>query len=118
MGTLLRAPEPPTALFTALNRMTVGAVRAMYTVGHQLEIAQFGDFELADLLGCPITMAVNDRQQMANVAVQLLLERINGSHVPPRHIRIPTRLERREPLRTALPAGFQHRSPTLDVRQR
>lgn len=107
MRALLGAPDPPTALFTALNRMTVGAVRAMYAVGQQLEIAQFGDFEMADLLGCPLTIAVNDREQMANIAVSLLLERIDGSQVPPRRIYVPTRLERREPLRRALPRVSQ-----------
>ena len=98
---LLSEPDPPTAIFTAYSHMTIGAVRAMYAVGRHLEIAQFGDFEMADLLGCPLTIAVNNRDQLATIAVRLLLERIDGVQVEPRRIYVPTRLERREPVQAA-----------------
>jgi hypothetical protein len=78
--------------------MSVGAVRAMYTAGHRLDIAQFGDFDFGDMLGCPLSVVVSDHRALVNEAVRLLLERIDGVDAPPRRIRTRTWLERREPL--------------------
>jgi len=103
---LLRGADPPTALFTVHNHMTVGAVRAMYKAGCRLEIAQFGDFDFGDMLGCPLTVVVSDHQALVKDAVRLLLERIDGIDVPPRRVRTQARLERREPLWHA-PLGQQ-----------
>ena len=98
MKTVLAGMDPPTALFTVHNRMTVGAARAMYAVGRGLEIAQFGDFDFGDMLGCPLSVVVSDHRALVNDAVRLLLERIDGADTPPRRLRSRTWLERREPL--------------------
>jgi LacI family transcriptional regulator len=98
VAALLRGADPPTALFTVHNRMTVGAVRAMYKLGRRLEIAQFGDFDFGDMLGCPLSIVVSDHRALVKEAVRLLLERIDGIDVPPRRVRTQARLECREPL--------------------
>ena len=49
---LLGRPDPPTALFTAQNLVTIGAVRALRRLGLEqvVALAGFDDFLLADLL--------------------------------------------------------------------
>ena len=49
---LLSRPDPPTALFTAQNMITIGAVRALRRLGleHRVALVGFDDFLLAELL--------------------------------------------------------------------
>lgn len=54
---MLRLPDPPTALFTANNRVTAAALCALAADRIRLDIVGFDDLELADLLdpqGCSI----------------------------------------------------------------
>ena len=49
---LALAPDRrPTAIFTGNNRHTVGALRALRGLEHEVALVGFDDFELADLLG-------------------------------------------------------------------
>jgi LacI family transcriptional regulator len=91
---LLRSPDPPTALFTAQNLITMGAVRALHGLGRQRVVALVGfdDFPLADLLDPAITVIAQDAARMGRTAAGALFERIDGRGGPPREIRIPTTL--------------------------
>jgi LacI family transcriptional regulator len=115
---MLRRPAQPTALFTVHNWMTVGAVRAMYRVGQHLELAQFGSFDFSDMLGCPLTVVVSDREALVSAAVGSLLDRIDGSDLPPRRIRARAWLERREPIwcapSTPTPANLERHPQIAD----
>jgi LacI family transcriptional regulator len=92
--TVLRGPDPPTALFTAQNLITIGAVRALRRLGRHRRIALVGfdDFPLADLLDPAITVVAQDPARMGRTAAGALFERIDGRDGPPREIRIPTTL--------------------------
>ena len=59
---LLDDVDPPTALFTAQNFVTVGAIRALRRVERQQEVAVVGfdDFPLADLLDPAVTVVAQD----------------------------------------------------------
>ena len=52
VGTLFRTTDPPTALFTARDAVTVAALRALHRLGLQrlVAVVGFGDFVTADLL--------------------------------------------------------------------
>jgi LacI family transcriptional regulator len=91
---VLRGPDPPTALFTAQNLITIGAVRALRRLGRHRQVALVGfdDFPLADLLDPAITVVAQDPARIGRTAAGALFERIDGRTGPPREIRIPTTL--------------------------
>lgn len=86
--------EPPTALFTSQNLVTIGAVRALRRLGLQDRVALVGfdDFPLADLLAPAVTVVAQDPATMGRTAARALFERIDGADGPPREFWIPTRL--------------------------
>ncbi len=89
---LLTLPEHsrPTALFTANNRQTVGALHAMRSEARRPAVVGFDDFELADLLG--ITVIRHDPSLMGFEAAALAFARIAGEDGLPRVVTVPTEL--------------------------
>jgi LacI family transcriptional regulator len=85
----------PTALFTGNNRHTVGAVRALRGLEHDVALVGFDDFELAELLAMPTTVVRHDAFRMGEQAATLAFERIDGSAESPRRIVMPTELVQR-----------------------
>ncbi|HWS35690.1 MAG TPA: LacI family DNA-binding transcriptional regulator [Actinoplanes sp.] len=94
---LLHRAEPPTALFTGQNLVTIGAVRALRRLGLHRTVALIGfdDFPLADLLEPAVTVIAQDPAMMGRIAAQALFGRIEGDDAPPRRHWIPTTLIRR-----------------------
>jgi LacI family transcriptional regulator len=94
---VLRQAEPPTALFTSQNLVTIGAVRALRRIGvhHDVALVGFDDFPLADLLEPGVTVQAQDPGGMGKVAARALFERLDGDDAPPREHWIPTTLIRR-----------------------
>lgn len=93
---LLDLPEPPTAIFAANNRNTIGAYRAIRAREVGTRLAGFDDFELADLLGLPLTVVSYDPRELGREAARLLHDRIvdagRSDSVAPRRIVIPTKI--------------------------
>lgn len=99
---LLAADDPPTALFAANNRNTVGAYRAIAETGSPAALAGFDDLPLADLFAAPISVVTYDTGEVGRRAAELLLDRIAGDEQPPTHgrlVTIGTTLKRYRPLR-------------------
>jgi LacI family transcriptional regulator len=98
---LLTVDDPPTALFAANNRNTVGAYRAIAETGSPTALAGFDDVPLADLFGAPISVVTYDTGEVGRRAAELLLERIAGDEPPshPRLVTIATALKGYRPLR-------------------
>jgi LacI family transcriptional regulator len=94
---LLHRPDPPTALFTGQNLVTIGAVRALRRLGlhHAVALIGFDDFPLADLLEPAVTVIAQDPAMMGRIAAQTLFSRIEGDTGAPRQHWIPTTLIRR-----------------------
>lgn len=67
----LPADRRPTALFTANNRCTIGALHAVQQDRHRVALVGFDEFELADLLG--VTVIRTDPYRMGRVAAELAL---------------------------------------------
>jgi LacI family transcriptional regulator len=90
-------PDPPTAVFTSQNLVTIGTVRALrrLRLQHEVAVVGFDDFPLADLLEPAVTVVSQDPALMGRTAARALFERIDGAEGPPREYWIPTTLVRR-----------------------
>ncbi|MEV6305418.1 LacI family DNA-binding transcriptional regulator [Actinoplanes sp. NPDC051861] len=91
---LFRRPDPPTALFTSQNMVTVGAVRALHRLGlhRRVALVGFDDFPLADLLDPGVSVVAQDPATMGRTAAEALFRRIEGEGGPPTEFWISTRL--------------------------
>jgi LacI family transcriptional regulator len=94
---LLESSEPPTALFTAQNLITVGAVRALHDLGmeHHVALVGFDDVPLGDLLRPAVTVISHDLAETGRIAAERVFRRLAESHLPPERIVLPTNLIRR-----------------------
>jgi len=111
---LLALPEPPTAIFTGNNLMTIGVLKALQEmrveVPGEISIVGFDDLALGSLLHPPLTCVNRPDVEQGALAMRLLLNRIRR-HAPdrPRRIVLDTELIVRES--TGRPAGPRHQRP-------
>ncbi len=91
---LLRAPKPPTALFTGQNLVTIGAFRALRHLGLHKKVALIGfdDILLADLLEPGITVIAQDPAAIGRTAAELMFRRVDGDRSASEHKVVVTRL--------------------------
>jgi len=89
---LLALPNPPTALFTTSNRISVAVLRALRSYIQLLAFVGFDDFELAEMLPLPVTVVAHDPTEMGRQAAELLFARLKGDDRPPQNLIIPTEL--------------------------
>jgi LacI family transcriptional regulator len=91
---LLRAPNPPTALFTAQNLVTIGALHALRELGleHKTALVGFDDIDLADLLEPAVTVVAQDPAAMGSAAAEILFRRLDGDDSPPEQVVIDVEL--------------------------
>jgi len=86
----------PTALFTVDSLMTQGALLALRSMGlsipQDVSLVGFDDFNLATFTDPQITVVAQPIAEIGPLAAQLLLERLAGKKMAPRHKRFPTRL--------------------------
>jgi LacI family transcriptional regulator len=91
---LLATTEPPTALFTGQNLITIGGIHAMQRLGlqHRVALIGFDDVLLADLLDPRVSVIAQDPASLGRTAAELLFARLDGDGAPPRHVVVPTQL--------------------------
>ncbi|GAA4965038.1 LacI family DNA-binding transcriptional regulator [Kineococcus glutinatus] len=91
---LMHSPNPPTAIHSAQNLITIGVVRALRDMGlsRQVALVSFDDIPLGDLLEPAVTVISHDLRRIGQVAAERLFARINGDVSPPRKIVVPTQL--------------------------
>jgi LacI family transcriptional regulator len=89
---LLTAADPPTALFTSQNLVTIGAITALQRLGLAATVALVGfdDLPTADLLRPAVTVIAQDPPRMGRVAAGLLFDRLDGFSGGPRRTVLPT----------------------------
>ena len=89
---LFAMTEPPTALFTGQNLITIGACRALRRLKlHQrVALVGFDDILLADLLEPGITVIAQDPAAMGRLAAELVFRRLDGDRSPSEHHVVPT----------------------------
>ncbi|HUQ59873.1 LacI family DNA-binding transcriptional regulator [Lentzea sp.] len=93
-ASLLGLAQPPTALFTAQNLVTVGAMRVLRArdLHRRVAVIGFDDFPLADMLDPGITVVRQDVPGIGRKAAELVFARIDGDTSPPVHAVVPAAL--------------------------
>jgi LacI family transcriptional regulator len=89
---LLDVDDPITAIFTVNNRMSLGALRALYGRTERIAMVGFDELEYADILETPVTVVAHDPYQLGRHGADVLFERLAGAEDPPRHLVLPTKL--------------------------
>lgn len=91
---MLRAPEPPTAVFSAQNLITIGALHALRDAGrsHTVALVGFDDLPLADLLDPGVTVVAQDPQEIGRRAAERLFALLEGADGAPIREVVSTRL--------------------------
>ena len=80
----LAGTDPPTALFTAQNFITIGAAQALHDLELHRTIAHIGfdDIELADVVRPGISVVPQHPLELGRRAAELLFARVAGSTAP------------------------------------
>ncbi|MEV7318657.1 LacI family DNA-binding transcriptional regulator [Streptomyces sp. NPDC093970] len=90
---LMALDAPPTALVTANNAMTIGALRALreqgLSVPDDIALCCFDDFAWADLFSPRLTAVAQPGREIGAEAVRVLLERLATPDRAPRTVRLP-----------------------------
>lgn len=91
---LLTLPDPPTALFTSQNLVTIAACRELRRLRrhHNVAMVGFDDFPLADILEPGISVIAQDADVLGRLAAETLFRRLDGDTSPTRTHTVPTRL--------------------------
>ncbi len=93
---LLATSPPPTALLVANNLMTLGALRAIrragVTVPSDLALVAVDDPPWAELIDPPLTTVAQPVRALADAAMALALERIEGRRAEARRVVLPLEL--------------------------
>lgn len=91
---LLALPDPPSALFTSQNLLTIGGVHALRRAGLDRRVALIGfdDIPLADLVEPAISVVAQDPQGIGQAAAELLFRRLDGDTSPSVHHVMPVEL--------------------------
>jgi LacI family transcriptional regulator len=94
---LLSRPDPPTALFTGQNLVTIGGIRALHKLGleHRIAHVGFDDLVLADLIQPGVSVVAQDPGEIGRLAAECLFRRLDGDTGPHQSLIVPTRLIRR-----------------------
>lgn len=81
---LLAQSNPPSAIFTAQNLITMGAVEALRDAGaqHQVALVGFDDFAMANLLDPAVTVVAQDPRAIGRLAATLVNERLASASAP------------------------------------
>jgi DNA-binding LacI/PurR family transcriptional regulator len=100
---LLAGHPPPTAIVTANNLVSIGALNAFKTLGfnvpQDVSFVGFDDLEFWRLSSPQPTVVSRPMLEQGAIAVRLLLNRIRGLDTPPQRIVLQTQLVIRESCR-------------------
>jgi len=113
-GALLSLAAPPTALVTANNAMTIGALRALrergLAVPDDIALCCFDDFAWADLFAPRLTAISQPSKEIGAEAVRLLLDRLAAPDRPGRTVRLPCAFVHRTSCGCAENTGTDHQA--------
>jgi DNA-binding LacI/PurR family transcriptional regulator len=100
MCALLERDDAPTAVFTANNLMTIGALHALRDRGVQvpdkISIIGFDDLDFAELISPPLTVIARDARLQGSLAMQMMIKHLaTGVSTPPEHSMVDVQLVER-----------------------
>lgn len=82
MLALLGLPSPPTAVFSANNLQTIGALKALRNMGvrvpEEMSIVGFDDLDLGELLRPALSVVARPMYEQGALAARLLMARLRG----------------------------------------
>jgi LacI family transcriptional regulator len=97
---LLDLPQPPTALISGANHITVDVLHALaerrVRIPDDVALVAFDDFDWADLHTPRLTTMAQQTKAIAERAVQILASRIDDPSLPTQHIRFDTTFVHRD----------------------
>ena len=95
-ASLLSLDRPPTAIFSANTRCSLGVVPALHTRGRtDVALVAFGDFAMAEIVDPAVTVIEHSAEQIGKKAAERLLKRIANPHLSPQNIMVPVRMLQR-----------------------
>jgi LacI family transcriptional regulator len=85
---LLDGDDPPTALFTSQNLITIDAVRALHDLGlaRSIALVGFDDVVLGDVVEPGLTVLAQDPVGLGRAAAELLFSRLDGAGGPSQQV--------------------------------
>jgi LacI family transcriptional regulator len=90
---LLDLPEPPTAIFSANTRCSLGVLPALHARGRtDIAVVGFGDFDVADALTPALTVIDHSPELIGRLAAQQLFRRLDGDDSAPSTTLVPLHL--------------------------
>ena len=91
---LLAGDDPPTALFTAQNLITIGTVQRLRALGlhRRVALVGFDDIPLADAVEPGLTVVAQEPHELGRLTAERLFARIDGDAGPTQRLVVPTRL--------------------------
>lgn len=91
---LLESDNPPTAIHSAQNLITIGVVRALRDLGlsHRVAVVGFDDIPLGDMLDPAVTVISQDFRRVGQLAADRLFARLDGDTSLARRVVMPTQL--------------------------
>ena len=91
---LLALDDPPTAIFSAQNLITIGAITALRAHGasDRVALVGFDDVPMASLLSPAVTVIAQDPSAIGALAARRIFERLDGETEAARDFVVPTRL--------------------------
>jgi LacI family transcriptional regulator, galactose operon repressor len=97
---LLNLEDPPTALVSGNNSMTIGVLKGLsergMSVPSDIALVAFDDFEWSDLLQPRLTVIAQPTTAIGAKAVQLLVSRLDDPNRPPQSVRLQPRFIHRD----------------------
>jgi LacI family transcriptional regulator len=81
---LVALAEPPTAIFTSQNLITIGALRVLHELRlqHKIALVGFDDVALSDLLDPGVTVVAQNPYEIGQLAAHALFRRLDGATGP------------------------------------
>jgi LacI family transcriptional regulator len=91
---MLAGDDPPTALFSAQNLITIGAIQRLRALNAHRTVALVGfdDLTLADALEPGLTVIAQDAHELGRLTADLLFARLDGDGGSTRRVEVPTTL--------------------------
>jgi LacI family transcriptional regulator len=90
---LLSLAYPPTAIFSANTRCSLGSLPTLHRFNRtDIAFLSFGDFAMADTLVPPITIIDHSPELIGRLAAERLFSRLSGQDLPVETIQVPLRV--------------------------
>ncbi len=107
---LLNRDDPPEGIFCFSDELAVGVLRELYDQGlhvpADISVVGFDDIEEACFTTPSLTSIRPDKPQIAEIALDILVQRIQGSEAKPRDVRVGYELIMRESSTYSRPRAY------------